>query len=218
MNGLTFTGSQTRLGAALNGAREELAGLPVSGVVLVSDGADTSDASLGDALLGMKAEKLPVYTVGVGSAQLPRDVEIDRVSTPRTDDTTNTGVFSSSTGLTALNFTLINLGLAEGSASAPSLSPTNFPDTGLYFPSDDIIDFSTDGSVQVRITTTALQILTNAGQLSFGASADLKVFRDAANTLARRDGTANQTDNHYARYVSTTNFNRTATKDISTTL
>ena len=133
------------------------------------------------------------------------------------DDTTNTGVFSSSTGLTALNFTLINLGLAEGSASAPSLSPTNFPDTGLYFPSDDIIDFSTDGSVQVRITTTALQILTNAGQLSFGASADLKVFRDAANTLARRDGTANQTDNHYARYVSTTNFNRTATKDISAT-
>src|SRR5688500_12942811 len=82
-NDLTFNGSQTRLGAALDGAREELAGLPVSGVVLVSDGADTSDATLGDALLGMKAEKLPVYTVGVGSAALPRDIQIDRVSTPR---------------------------------------------------------------------------------------------------------------------------------------
>ncbi|HEY3159745.1 MAG TPA: glutamine amidotransferase [Vicinamibacterales bacterium] len=80
---LTFNGSQTRLGAALDGAREELAGLPVSGVVLVSDGADTSEASLADALLGLKAEKLPVYTVGVGSAQLPRDIQIDRVSTPR---------------------------------------------------------------------------------------------------------------------------------------
>ena len=80
---LTFGGSQTRLGPALDGAREELAGLPVSGVVLVSDGADTSDASLADALLGMKAEKLPVYTVGVGSPQLPRDIEVDRVSTPR---------------------------------------------------------------------------------------------------------------------------------------
>ena len=80
---LTFNGSQTRLGPALDGAREELAGLPVSGVVLVSDGADTSDASFADALLGMKAEKLPVYTVGVGSAQLPRDIQIDRVSTPR---------------------------------------------------------------------------------------------------------------------------------------
>jgi uncharacterized membrane protein len=81
---LTFNGSQTRLGRALDGAREELAGLPVSGVVLVSDGADTSDTSLADALLGMKAEKLPVYTVGVGSPQLPRDIQIDRVSTPRT--------------------------------------------------------------------------------------------------------------------------------------
>ena len=83
VNELAFNGSQTRLGAALEGAREELAGLPVSGLVLVSDGADTSDASLTDALLGMKAEKLPVYTVGVGSARLPRDVQIDRVSTPR---------------------------------------------------------------------------------------------------------------------------------------
>ena len=83
-NDLTFSGSQTRLGAALDGAREELAGLPVSGVVLVSDGADTSDASLADALLGMKAGKVPVYTVGVGSSQLPRDIQIDRVSTPRT--------------------------------------------------------------------------------------------------------------------------------------
>jgi len=84
VNDLTFGGSQTRLGAALDGAREELAGLPVSGVVLVSDGADTSDASLADALLGMKAERLPVFTVGVGSARLPRDIQVDRVSTPRT--------------------------------------------------------------------------------------------------------------------------------------
>ena len=81
-NQLTFGGSQTRLSVALDGAREELAGLPVSGVVLVSDGADTSEASLGDALLGLKAEKLPVYTVGVGSAQLPRDIQVDRVSMP----------------------------------------------------------------------------------------------------------------------------------------
>ena len=46
--------------------------------MLVSDGADTSEASLADALLGMKAEKLPVFTVGVGSEQLPRDIQIDR--------------------------------------------------------------------------------------------------------------------------------------------
>jgi hypothetical protein len=83
VNDLTFGGSQTRLGAALDGAREELAGLPVSGIVLVSDGADTSDASLESALLGAKAERLPVFTVGVGSARLPRDIQVDRISTPR---------------------------------------------------------------------------------------------------------------------------------------
>jgi len=83
-NDLAFSGSQTKLGAALQGAREELAGLPVAGVVLVSDGADTSEASLTDALLGMKAEKLPVFTVGVGSTTLERDIQIDRVNVPRT--------------------------------------------------------------------------------------------------------------------------------------
>ena len=57
---LAFDGAQTRLGTALDSAREELAGLPVSGVVLVSDGADTSEASLSQAMLGLKAEKLPV--------------------------------------------------------------------------------------------------------------------------------------------------------------
>jgi uncharacterized membrane protein len=80
---LTFDGSQTRLGAALEGARDELAGLPVSGVVLVSDGADTSEASLNNALLGMKADKLPVFTIGVGSERLPRDLQVDKVTTPR---------------------------------------------------------------------------------------------------------------------------------------
>jgi hypothetical protein len=81
---MQFDGTQTKLGPALEGAREELAGLPVSGIVLVTDGADTTDAAIGDALLGLKAEKLPVFTVGVGSERLPRDIQIDRVSMPRT--------------------------------------------------------------------------------------------------------------------------------------
>ena len=81
---LSFTGSQTRLGAALDGARQELAGLPVAAMVLVTDGADTTEASLTAALLGLKAAAVPVFTVGVGRDRLARDVQIDRVSTPRT--------------------------------------------------------------------------------------------------------------------------------------
>jgi hypothetical protein len=81
---LTFAGSKTNLGAALDGVRDELAGLPVAAVVLVSDGADTGGESIDEALLGLKAGKLPVFTVGVGSERLSRDLQIDRVSTPRT--------------------------------------------------------------------------------------------------------------------------------------
>ncbi|HVJ27266.1 MAG TPA: glutamine amidotransferase [Vicinamibacterales bacterium] len=80
---LKFEGAQTKLGAALDGARQELAGLPLAGVVLVTDGADTTDAALSDALLGMKAAALPVFTVGIGQDRLARDIQVDRVTTPR---------------------------------------------------------------------------------------------------------------------------------------
>ena len=80
---LSFAGAQTKLGAALDGARQELAGLPLAGLVVVSDGADTTDAQLTDALLALKASTIPVFTVGVGQETLERDVQIDRVSTPR---------------------------------------------------------------------------------------------------------------------------------------
>ena len=81
---LTFGGTQTRLANAIQSARQELAGLPVSGLVLVSDGADTTDATVTDALLASKADALPVFTVGVGQETLARDIQIGRVQTPRT--------------------------------------------------------------------------------------------------------------------------------------
>ncbi len=80
---LTFAGGQTQLGAALDGARQELAGLPLAGLVLVSDGADTAESALGESLLSLKSQGVPVYTVGVGRESLPRDIQIGRVSTPR---------------------------------------------------------------------------------------------------------------------------------------
>jgi uncharacterized membrane protein len=81
---LTFEGTQTRLANAIESARQELAGLPVSGLVLVTDGADTTDATVTDALLASKAESLPVFTVGVGKDTLTKDIQVGRVSTPRT--------------------------------------------------------------------------------------------------------------------------------------
>lgn len=80
---LTFAGSQSRLGEALEAARQELAGLPLAGLVMASDGADTTDESLADALLALKAADTPVFTVGIGEESLARDIQIGRVSAPR---------------------------------------------------------------------------------------------------------------------------------------
>ena len=43
---LKFAGTSSRLAPALERARDELAGLPLAGIVLVTDGADTSDEAL----------------------------------------------------------------------------------------------------------------------------------------------------------------------------
>ena len=78
---LHFDGSQTELGPALTAARATNSpGLPLAGLVMVTDGADTSDAALSEALLGLKAEKLPVFTVGVGRDTLDKDIQVDRVT------------------------------------------------------------------------------------------------------------------------------------------
>ena len=106
---LTFSGAQTRVGAALDGARQELAGLPLAGVVVVSDGADTADDALGESLLALKSQGVPVFTVGVGQETLSRDIQIGRVSTPRValkGTTLMVDVIISQTGFTGKQVTL----------------------------------------------------------------------------------------------------------------
>jgi uncharacterized membrane protein len=80
---LTYDGTSTKLGDALERARDELSGLPLAGLVMVTDGADTSDASLDESLASLKARSIPVFTVGVGQERFTRDIQITRVETPR---------------------------------------------------------------------------------------------------------------------------------------
>jgi len=80
---LTFSGGVTRLGRALDQARNELTGVPLAGLVVISDGADHFEVELNASLLGLRSAGVPVHTVGVGREQFDRDIEIRRVSTPR---------------------------------------------------------------------------------------------------------------------------------------
>ena len=80
---LTFQGTTTRLGDALDRAREELSGLPVAGLVLVTDGADNAEREIDDSLDALRASGMPVFSVGVGEERLTRDVQVTRVDMPR---------------------------------------------------------------------------------------------------------------------------------------
>lgn len=80
---LKFAGTATRLGQALDRARDELAGLPLAGLVMVSDGADTSDAAIDESLASLKARSIPVFTLGIGQERFARDIQVTRVETPR---------------------------------------------------------------------------------------------------------------------------------------
>jgi uncharacterized membrane protein len=80
---LAYGGTASRLGPALERARDELAGLPLAGLVMVTDGADTSDASIDEPLASLKARSIPVFPVGVGLERFARDIQISRVETPR---------------------------------------------------------------------------------------------------------------------------------------
>jgi hypothetical protein len=81
---LSFAGSNTRIAPALDRVREDLAALPLSGIVVVTDGADNSALGMTESLLALQAAQVPVYTVGLGNEHYAKDVELSRVSTPRT--------------------------------------------------------------------------------------------------------------------------------------
>jgi len=80
---LDYGGTQTHLGQALTRAHVELAGVPLSGLVVLSDGADNADEPLADALLPLQAAGVPVFSVGLGREEYSRDIQLSRVETPR---------------------------------------------------------------------------------------------------------------------------------------
>jgi hypothetical protein len=80
---LTFQGTGTRVGDALDRAREEMSGLPVAGLIVASDFSDNAETTLDEPIAGLKSQGMPVFAVGVGKDRLSRDVQVTRVETPR---------------------------------------------------------------------------------------------------------------------------------------
>ncbi|NNM07159.1 MAG: VWA domain-containing protein, partial [Gemmatimonadetes bacterium] len=72
---LTYDGTRTDLVGALDRVREELSSVPLSGVVVISDGADNSGKSLAESIVPLQAASVPVYTVGLGEDALEPDIQ-----------------------------------------------------------------------------------------------------------------------------------------------
>lgn len=68
------------ISAALQGVTEQLGGLPLSAVVVISDGADNTQADPLITARAMGQQQVPVFTVGVGQQTIPSDVSIVDVS------------------------------------------------------------------------------------------------------------------------------------------
>ena len=77
-------GETTDIPAALNETLDNLQGVPLSGVVMFSDGADASGEDITKLAFRMRDRKVPVHTVGIGSPEGIKDIEVVKVDAPRT--------------------------------------------------------------------------------------------------------------------------------------
>ena len=79
---LTASGGRTDIAAALDGVRDELAGMPLAGIIVATDGADNGGGDLATSLQTLESRRVPVHTVGIGEERFTRDLSVAAVSAP----------------------------------------------------------------------------------------------------------------------------------------
>jgi hypothetical protein len=85
LNGIEPIETATHIGDSLKQLATETSDLPVGAVLLLTDGSQNTagmgDSGIGlDALQALRNRRLPVHTIGFGSLQHARDVELENVS------------------------------------------------------------------------------------------------------------------------------------------
>lgn len=73
---LQGAGNDSRIAQALTRVDEQLGGLALGGVILVSDGADASGEAAVDMARQFGGRDVPVFTIGVGEDDIARDISI----------------------------------------------------------------------------------------------------------------------------------------------
>ncbi|RKU25495.1 hypothetical protein C6497_15580 [Candidatus Poribacteria bacterium] len=77
-------GENTNIPNAVTEALADMQGVPLSGIVLFTDGVDRSGIDIQKPAMQARERKVPVHTVGIGSETGIADIELVKVDVPRT--------------------------------------------------------------------------------------------------------------------------------------
>lgn len=77
-------GTTSSIEQALRYVDDQLNGMPLGGVVVVSDGADNSEVDPGIVAQEFGARQIPIFTLGVGQEDIPQDIGIVDVTAAKT--------------------------------------------------------------------------------------------------------------------------------------
>jgi hypothetical protein len=100
---------------------------------------------------------------------------------------------------------------ADGSASAPGISFASDSNTGFYEIFSGFIGYSSDGVARLALTSGVQFKSDSTLEWSsgvVGGTSDVVLVRDAANTLAQRNGTNAQAFRIYNSYTDASNYER----------
>lgn len=130
----------------------------------------------------LKPQVLPLQNSSANTIYVDSDDETIKVGTGASGSTERTLIDSNGGG-----------GFANGTAAAPSAFFTTVPTTGLFYSTPNTsIGISFSGTERVRIGADQLSILSDTAIIRLGAAVDVVLARDAANTLAQKNGTTAQ--------------------------
>lgn len=106
-------GRTSDVAGALDEAIKRSSGMPLSAVVLATDGASNVPRDLAATLRELRARDIPVFTVGVGNTARPIDAELTRINMPRRVLVGSRVNIESYVGLSGYQATKVLLGVRE---------------------------------------------------------------------------------------------------------
>jgi uncharacterized membrane protein len=110
---LNGEGRSSDLAGALDETIKRSSGVPLSAVVIATDGAANVPRDLSATLRELRARDVPVFTVGVGNTNRPMDAELTRVNMPRRVLVGSRLNIEAFVGLTGYGTTKVLIGIRE---------------------------------------------------------------------------------------------------------